>query len=165
MNLRLIPKIIDNNNFKNYGEIIYKQKNKSIDINNGFAIKFDDLLNINTSKYSGSTKFSIFSSKPRSFPMKIEMMERHPLGSQAFFPLSNNVFLVVVAPGKNIPEINKIEAFIVPYNTGINYNVGVWHYPLIATVESDFVVIERKGKEKNLEIFNFKNVLIELEYE
>ena len=69
-----------------------------IDINSGYAKRFDDLANINTQQNDGKTIISIFSALKRSFPMKIDMMEKHPLGSQAFMPMKETTFLCFVAP-------------------------------------------------------------------
>ena len=88
--------------------------------------------------------------------MKIDMMEKHPLGSQAFIPMDNTKFLVFVAPRGNKPDINKIQSFVVPKQTGINYNAGIWHFPLISMKNMNFLVVDRKGKGNNLEIYKFK---------
>ena len=70
----------------------------------------DDLANINTLKDGGKTIASIFSALKRTFPMEINMMEKHPLGSQAFIPMKETAFIVFVAPQAEKPEINKIES-------------------------------------------------------
>ena len=108
---------------------------------------------------------SIFSAKRRSFPMNIKMMEKHPLGSQAFIPMNDTSFLIFVAPKGEKPKINKIESFIVPKQTGINYKPGIWHFPLISLKNMNFLVIDRKGKGNNLIIHNFKKEKIMLKYE
>ncbi len=165
MNLNLRPKKINNVNFKKYGDLISIENIKSIQINNGYADKYDDLANIDISKNNGKANLSIFESKPRNFPIRIEMLEKHPLGSQLFFPLNNINFIVIVAPSGKIPIVEKIESFIISPNMGINYNIGVWHYPLVSINKSKFLVIDRKGSENNLEIYNFKDDVITLNYE
>jgi len=107
---------------------------------------------------------SIFSAKKRKFPMNIKMMEKHPLGSQAFVPMSETKFFVFVAPKGKKPNTKKIESFIVPKQTGINYKPGIWHFPLISTKNMNFLVIDRKGTGNNLVIYNFKNEKISLKY-
>ena len=93
------PIKISKENFANYGDLISQLNNvKPIDINNGYAKRFDNLANINTSKDQGKTIVSIFSALKRTFPMKIDMMEKHPLGSQAFIPMKETTFLAFVAP-------------------------------------------------------------------
>ncbi len=94
--------------------------------------------------------------------MKIDMMEKHPIGSQAFVPMSQTNFLVFVAPKGKRPEIKKIKSFIVPKQTGVNYKPGIWHFPLISKKKMNFLVIDRKGKGNNLIIhkFNKEKILL-----
>ena len=115
------PKIITRTNFVTYGDLISSDDIKQMDINAGYAKRFDNLANINTSKDGGKTIVSIFSALKRTFPMKIDMMEKHPLGSQAFIPMKETTFLSFVAPPGNSPDIGKIQSFIIPPKTGINY--------------------------------------------
>ena len=68
------PKKISKENFRNFGYLIDTKKKRSISINNGYAKRFDNLGNINTSKLKGTTIISIFAAKKRSFPMDIKMM-------------------------------------------------------------------------------------------
>ena len=96
--------------------------------------------------------------------MNIDMMEKHPLGSQAFVPMKETKFLVFVAPKGNKPNTKKIKSFIEPKQTGINYKPGIWHFPLISTKSMNFLVIDRKGLGNNLVIYKFKNEKISLRY-
>ena len=160
--INIIPKKITKENFSLFGDIISTRDAKPIDINAGYAKRFDDLANINTSKDNGKTIVSIFSAKKRSFPMKIDMMEKHPLGSQAFVPMKETSFLVFVAPKGGKPNLKKIESFKIPKQTGINLNPGIWHFPLISTKNMNFLVIDRKGKGNNLIIHKFKKEKIYL---
>ena len=164
MKIIIKPKKITRKNFKKFGDLISTKKVKPININNGYAKRFDNLCRINTSLKKGNTIMSIFSAKKRKFPMNIKMMEKHPLGSQAFIPMSETTFLVFVAPKSKKPNIKKIKSFIVPKQTGINYRPGIWHFPLISTKNINFLVIDRKGKGNNLVIHNFKNEKISLKY-
>ena len=97
--------------------------------------------------------------------MKIDMMEKHPLGSQAFMPMKEITFLSFVAPPGETPEINKIQSFIIPPKMGINYKPGVWHFPLISTENTNFIVIDRKGNGENLIIHKFEKDEILLKYQ
>tara|TARA_Y100000590_G_scaffold319474_1_gene361555 strand:- start:411 stop:908 length:498 start_codon:yes stop_codon:yes gene_type:complete len=162
MKIIIKPKKITRKNFKKFGDLISTKKIKPLNINNGYAKRFDNLCKINTSVKKGSTIMSIFSAKKRKFPMKITMMEKHPLGSQAFVPMSETKFLVFVAPKGKKPNTKKIQSFIVPKQTGINYKPGIWHFPLISTKSMNFLVIDRKGKGNNLVIYKFKNEKISL---
>jgi ureidoglycolate lyase len=164
MEITIKPVAINRNNFAEYGDLISSENINPININAGYAKRFDDLANINTSKNEGETIVSIFSALKRTFPMKINMMEKHPLGSQAFIPMKETSFLCFVAPPGEKPEINKIKSFIVPKKTGINYKPGVWHFPLISIEDTDFLVIDRKGTGENLIIHHFKEEKVILDY-
>jgi len=158
------PIEITRKNFAAYGDLISSDNIKPININAGYAKRFDNLANINTSKDKGETIMSIFSALKRTFPMKIDMMEKHPLGSQAFIPMKETTFLSFVAPQGEFPEISKIECFIIPPKTGINYKPGIWHFPLISTEDTNFLVIDRKGEGENLIIHKFEKEKIILDY-
>ena len=159
------PIVITRENFATYGDLISSDSIKPMDINAGYAKRFDNLAKINTSKNKGETIVSIFSASKRSFPMKIDMMEKHPLGSQAFVPMKETIFLSFVAPPGDVPEINKIQSFIIPPKMGVNYNPGIWHFPLISTEDTNFLVIDRKGSGDNLVIHKFEKEEIVLDYE
>ena len=158
------PTKINRKNFNPYGDLISSDDIDYIDINAGYAKRFDNLANIETLNGGGKTIVSIFSASKRTFPMKIDMMEKHPLGSQAFIPMKETTFLSFVAPPGESPEISKIQSFIVPPKTGINYKPGIWHFPLISTEDTNFLVIDRKGDENNLIIHKFEKEKIILKY-
>ena len=160
----IIPNKITKDNFSSFGDIISTKDVKPIDINAGYAKRFDDLAEIDISNERGKAIVSIFSALKRVFPMKIDMMEKHPLGSQAFIPMKDTTFLCFVAPPGDLPEVNKIQSFIVPPQTGINYKPGIWHFPLISTENTNFLVIDRKGKGENLVIHKFDKDKIILEF-
>jgi len=164
MKIIIKPKKITRKNFQKFGYLISIKKIKPININNGYAKRFDNLCRINTSSKKVKAIMSIFSAKKRKFPMNIKMMEKHPLGSQAFIPMTETTFLAFVAPKDKKPNTKKIESFIVPKQTGINYKPGIWHFPLISTKNMNFLVIDRKGINNNLVIHNFKNEKISLKY-
>ena len=156
MKIIIKPKKITRKSFSKFGELINTKNKRPISINNGYAKRFHDLGKINTSSKKGNPIISIFSAKKRNFPMKIDMMEKHPLGSQAFIPMKETTFIVFVAPRGKKPDVNKIKSFIVPKQTGVNYKPGIWHFPLISNKNMNFLVIDRKGKGNNLIIHKFK---------
>ena len=160
----IIPKAITKENFSKFGDMITTKNIKPLDINNGYAKRYDDIAKINTSKDNGETTISIFSALKRTFPMKIDMMEKHPLGSQAFIPMKETTFIAFVAPNGDKPDLNKIEAFIIPPGIGINYNPGIWHFPLISTEDMNFLVVDRKGSGENLVIEDLNKYELILEY-
>ncbi len=158
------PIKITRSNFATYGDLISTNDINPIDINAGYAKRFDNLADLNTSKDGGKSIVSIFSALKRTFPMTIDMMEKHPLGSQAFIPMKETTFLCLVALPGELPEINKIQSFIIPPKMGINYKPGVWHFPLISTEDTDFLVIDRKGSGKNLIVHKFDKEEVALKY-
>ena len=158
------PIPITKEKFSRFGDMISTSEIKPIEINNGYAKRYDGIANLNTSKDNGETTISIFSALKRNFPMKIDMMEKHPLGSQAFIPLKETTFLAFVAPNGDKPDLNKIEAFIIPPGIGINYKPGTWHFPLISTEDMNFLVVDRKGSGDNLVIKNLDKENITLKY-
>ena len=141
-----IPIKITRENFNEFGDLISSEDINPIDINAGYEKRFDNLANINTLKDGGKTIVSIFSALKRIFPMK------------------ETTFLCFVAPLGESPEIDKIQSFIVPPKTGINYKPGIWHFPLISTEDTDFLVIDRKGNSENLVIHKFDKEKVVLKY-
>ena len=158
------PIKVSRSNFDTYGDLISTNDINPMDINTGYAKRFDNLANIDTSYDGGKTIVSIFSALQRTFPMKIDMMEKHPLSSQAFIPMKETTFLSFVAPPGKFPEINKVQSFIIPPKIGINYKLGIWHFPLISTEDTNFLVIDRKGSGENLIIHKFEKEKIILDY-
>ena len=158
------PKLITKENFKKFGDMITTADIKPIEINNGYAKRYDGIAKLDTKKNNCESTISIFSALKRSFPMKIDMMEKHPLGSQAFIPMKETTFLAFVAPEEDKPDLNKIESFIIPKGIGINYNPGVWHFPLISTEDMNFLVVDRLGDGDNLVLHNLNKENITLEF-
>ncbi len=158
------PIPITKENFSKFGNMITTEDINPLEINNGYAKRFDNIAKIDTSSQNGETTISIFSALKRSFPMKIDMMEKHPLGSQAFIPMKETTFLTLVAPEGEKPDVEKIESFIVPKGIGVNYKANVWHFPLISTEDMNFLVVDRKGSGNNLVIENLDKENISLKY-
>ena len=158
------PIKINRSNFSSYGDLISTDNIDPTNINEGYAKRFDNLANVDTLTDGGKTIVSIFSALKRNFPMKIDIMEKHPLGSQAFIPMKETTFLCFVAPPGKTPDINKIQSFIIPPKNGINYKPGIWHFPLISTEDINFLVIDRKGKGENLIIHKFEKEKVILSY-
>jgi ureidoglycolate lyase len=158
------PILVNKSNFLKFGEVITTEHVKPIEINNGYAQRFDGIANLDTKNQYGETTISIFSALKRIFPMKIDMMEKHPLGSQAFIPMKETTFLCLVAPEGEKLDLNKIESFIISPGLGINYKAGTWHFPLISTEDMNFLVVDRKGSGNNLVIENLEKENISLTF-
>ena len=164
MTITISPKKITKENFAKFGELITTDDIKPISINDGYAKRFDGIANLDTSKDNGEATISIFSALKRTFPMNIDIMEQHPLGSQAFIPMKETTFLSFVAPNGDKPDLDKIEAFIIPPGLGVNYKTGTWHFPLISTEDMNFLVVDRKGSGDNLKIKKLVENQVVLKY-
>lgn len=120
-------------------------------INQGTTERYHDLARVDVSAEGGRTLVNIFRALPRVLPYTVAMMERHPLGSQAFVPLSARPYLVVVAAQGEFDPAT-LRAFLVDDGRGVNYARGTWHHPLMALGGvSDFLVIDRGGAGHNLD--------------
>ena len=139
--------------FLPFGEVIEARDTAlQIPINQGFATRFHDLARVDVGQ--GKVLVNIFRALPRKLPMQLQVMERHPLGSQAFVAMAEVPFLVVVAPPTRALAVADIRCFRAEAGQGVNYAKGVWHHPLIAIGRGcDFLVIDRGGSqgESNLD--------------
>ena len=88
MSITIKPKPITKENFKKFGDMITTDGIKPLEINEGYANRYDGIANLNTKKDNGESTISIFSALKRSFQMKVDMMEKHPLGIQSFIPMT-----------------------------------------------------------------------------
>jgi ureidoglycolate lyase len=146
--LRLQP--LTQEAFAPFGEVIETNGRTPLHINQGFALRFDDLAKIDVASEGGDVKTSIFVAKARPQPLTVTMMERHPLGSQLFYPLQDKLWVVLVCTHPQDPA--SYRAFLASGQQGVNYARNTWHFPLIVFEdESRFIVVDRKGPGNNLE--------------
>jgi ureidoglycolate lyase len=139
---------LDAHSFAPYGEVIEARETaRQFAINQGFATRFHDLAHVDAGPGEGvRVLLSIFRALPRDLPMQLQVMERHPLGSQAFVAMAELPFLVVVAEPAAQLQPAQIRCFLARPGQGVNYARGVWHHPLIALERPcDFLVIDRGG--------------------
>jgi ureidoglycolate lyase len=136
--------------FALFGDVIELEGAKQIPINLGTTIRYHDLAKVDVTDENGRALVNLFRGQPRTLPFEVKMMVRHPLGSQAFVPLNDKPYLVVVASAGDL-DAGRIRAFVTSGWQGVNYAKGVWHHPLIALGEvSDFIVVDRGGDGLNL---------------
>jgi ureidoglycolate lyase len=137
--------------FAEFGEVISAEGADHFSINNGTTERYHDLASVDVAESDGKPLINIFRGQPRRLPFAVTMMERHPLGSQAFIPLSRNPYLIVVSPRGDF-QPQALRAFLANSGQGVNYGKGIWHHALIALYEvSDFIVIDRGGAGANCE--------------
>lgn len=137
------------NAFKLFGEIIDTSGDPDKIINQGMCGRYHDLAQLDFT--TGQAGISIFDAKARSLPFSLEMMERHPEGSQTFMPMHQNPFLIIVAHDKNGMPDTPI-SFISKSGQGINIYRNTWHGVLCPLHSPGlFTVIDRIGIGPNLE--------------
>ena len=96
---------------------------------------------------------SIFQAQARSFPYTLTLIERHPKGSQAFVPMTQNPFLVIVALSPTATP----RAFLTNGAQGINLHRNTWHGVLTPLHSPGlFAVIDRIADDANLEEHPFE---------
>ncbi|MEP1441983.1 MAG: ureidoglycolate lyase [Hyphomicrobiales bacterium] len=141
--------------FAPFGDVIEFEGDPSFAINNGMCDRYHGLAHPVITDADGHTAISLGRARPYALPLTLKMMERHPLGSQAFIPLQPHPFLVVVAPNeKNAPA--EPVAFITEIGQGVNYHCNIWHAVLTPLdQQTDFVIIDRFGEGDNLEEHHF----------
>jgi ureidoglycolate lyase len=148
MNLRPAP--LTAAAFAPYGDVVETAGRDHYPINAGMAERYSDLAKIDVGAEGGRPLISLCHAKPVRLPMPLRLMERHPLSSQAFIPLSMAPFLIVVAPAGPSPLSEGIRAFISNGRQGVNYRAGTWHHPLLALDQvTDFLIVDRGGPGTN----------------
>lgn len=157
----ITPKPLTRATFSAFGDVIEADSDSNnFAINNGFTQRYHDLAKVDVNDKQGHAIISIFRSTPLAQPIAVKMMERHPHGSQAFIPMGNNSYLVVVAPAGKF-ELNNIEVFIANSNQGVNYHKGTWHHFCLAlNSESDFLVVDRGGAGGNYDVIELDGSLL-----
>ena len=141
--------------FAPFGEVIQKDGATSHYINSGMCLRHHDLATAEVTGPAARTIISIATGKPYSLPVTYATVERHPLGSQAFIPLSPRPFLVLVCPDED-GQPGRPQAFLTSGTQGVNYHRNVWHGVLTPLREtSDFIIVDREGGGSNLEEFHF----------
>ncbi len=136
--------------FAPYGDMLETQGEPDRIINQGFCGRWHDRATLDFGP-DGRAGISIFKAAPRDMPYKLDLLERHPEGSQAFIPMSMTEWLVIVATDQGgIP--GQITAFIAAPGQGINLHRGTWHGVLTPLhAPGLFAVIDRIGDTANLQ--------------
>lgn len=136
--------------FARFGDVIETAGHTPRLINAGTSERFDDLAPVDVLANGGRPLLSIFKATPRPLPFEVKGLERHPLSSQAFYPLDGLPFLVVVAEPGDGPWAARMRAFRAAGNQGVSYRRNTWHHALLALGRTcHFLVIDRGGPEEN----------------
>jgi len=148
--IKLKAEPLTSERFAVFGDVVETSRGSSDPMNAARFERFDDLCKIDLVR-DGRVAVSIARCRtPSSLPLRVDMLERHPLGSQAFIPLSPCKMVVVVAPPGESVDSEAIRAFVTNGRQGFNYHRGTWHMPLISfAAGQEYLIIDRGGKEPN----------------
>ena len=120
-------------------------------INDGQCQRHHDRARIDTGT-DARTGISIFNATPRALPYTFDLIERHPEGSQAFIPMTQHPFLVIVSASPQDPP----RAFLTNGAQAINLHRGTWHGVLTPLhAPGLFAVVDRIGTSGNLEEYRY----------
>lgn len=144
--------------FAPFGNVIEIGRDaKSFGINAGTTQRFHDLASVTFSGPNARPIISMARAQPFTLPLALTMLERHPDGSQAFIPVTQTRFVVIVAPDEDGKPGTPL-AFMVSPGQGINYLQNIWHGVLTALDEiTDFIIVDRAGDGENLEIHQLEH--------
>ncbi|MDF0601994.1 ureidoglycolate lyase [Psychromarinibacter sp. C21-152] len=140
--------------FASFGDVLEAAGDPDKVINQGLCGRFHDLARLDFGP-GGRAGLSVFRAELRALPYRLEMVERHPDGSQAFVPMDPEPFLVIVAPDAGgVPGAPR--AFLTAPGQGINLLRNTWHGVLTPLAGNGlFAVIDRIGETPNLEEYWF----------
>jgi ureidoglycolate lyase len=152
----LRPETLTGEAFAPFGDVIEIAGSAFHLINDGMARRYHDLAAVDVGTGGGRPLISLFRGRPHAFPLTVKSLERHPLGSQAFFPLSPTPFALIVAPAGAGVAAGDLRAFVSNGRQGVNYRRGTWHHVLLTLErESDFLVVDRGGPGNNCDELHF----------
>lgn len=135
--------------FAPFGEVLAARVEPDRVINRGLCGRWHDLARLDIAE--GRAGISLFRAEPRALPLALDLMERHPLGSQAFLPMEGTPWLAIAAPDAGGAP-GRPRAFRAGGDEGVNFARGVWHAVLTPLAPTGlFAVVDRIGPGANLE--------------
>ncbi|MEX0316591.1 MAG: ureidoglycolate lyase [Ruegeria sp.] len=150
---RIVVEPISAAGFAPYGDLIDCAGEPDKIINQGQCGRYHDRASLDFAE--GRAGISLFNANPRVLPYRLDMVERHPEGSQAFIPMTHQPFLVIVAPDED-GRPGRPRAFVTEAGQVVNYHRGTWHGVLTPLHGPGlFAVVDRIGGGANLEEFWF----------
>ncbi|UYG07017.1 ureidoglycolate lyase [Halomonas sp. M4R1S46] len=136
--------------FAPFGDVIDTRASDYFHINAGRTRRYHDLARVEILGDQARALISIFVSQPVEVPLELSFLERHPQGSQAFVPMHEERFLVVVAPPGDAIDPSEVRAFVTDGRQGVNYRAGTWHaIQSVLGREGEFLVVDRGGEGNN----------------
>ncbi|WOI56553.1 ureidoglycolate lyase [Palleronia sp. LCG004] len=149
MSAEIVARPLDPEAFHAFGDVIDTSGAPDKVINQGLCGRFHDRARLDFG--DGHAGISLFDAVPRQMPYQLDLLERHPAGSQAFVPMSPDPFLVIVAEDEG-DRPGRINAFVTAQGQAVNLLRGTWHGVLTPLGPSGlFAVIDRIGPGDNLE--------------
>ncbi len=157
--ITLVPVPLTRERFAPYGDVIEAAREARA-MNDARFERYDDLCDVDLG--GGEVAISVTRCRaPTALPLRVDKVERHPLGSQAFVPLAPCRMVIVVAPPGEAVNADELRAFVTNGRQGINYHRGTWHMPLIAfETGQEFLVVDRRGPGSNCEEHELAEVVI-----
>ncbi len=153
--IKLIAEPLTAEAFAPFGDVIDARTSASFPINAGRTQRHHDLASVETLGDNAHTLINIFVSQPITLPLELTFLERHPQGSQAFMPLHQERFIVVVAPPGDTINTADVRAFVTDGRQGVNYRAGTWHaIQSVLEREGEFLVVDRGGDGKNCDEYS-----------
>lgn len=161
MTITLKAEPLTRERFAPYGDVIETSRDTSGAMNEARFERFDDLCKVDLDN-DGQIAVSIARCRtPTALPLRLDMVERHPLGSQAFVPLSPCKMVIVVAPPEESVDASALRAFVTNGRQGINYRRGTWHMPLISfEAGQKYLIIDRGGDEPNCDMHTLADAIL-----
>lgn len=136
--------------FAPYGDVIESDERESFFINNEMAERFHALAKVQAPGEDAEVIISLVNSRKYDMPRKLDHVEHHPLGSQAFVPLDETPFIVVVGQAGDLPQPGDFHGFLTNGKQGINYHPGTWHHVLLTPYSAmTFLCVDRAGSGNN----------------
>ena len=127
--------------FAPFGDVIDIAGDPDKLINQGLCGRYHDRARLEFG--TGRAGVSLFKAETRSLPLALDLVERHPLGSQCFIPMTPDPFLVIVAPDEGGTPGTPL-AFVTRSGQAVNFFGGTWHGVLTPlSAPGLFAVVDR----------------------
>lgn len=142
--------------FAPFGQVVSLDGAHHYPINAGMTERYHDLARVELGGPNARTLISIFRGQPYALPLDLKLVERHPLGSQAFYPLGPDPRWLVITAHDNSGAPTGLRAFRPAPGQGVNIAINTWHGVLTCLDKvQDFIVVDRGGDGNNLEEHHF----------
>ncbi len=138
--------------FQAYGHVLNLGASDTRAINAGTSQRLDLTGSLTLHAEGGQPVLAVFRARAQAPEGPWHLLERHRLGSQTFVPLAGARCVVLVARGRDGPDLATLAAFRVAGDQGITLHPGTWHHPLLSLDDGDFLVIERAGREVDCDV-------------